>query len=285
MKLEKIHAKLFENKVALEPHIVIDNSWKFQKHTQMGSNKGGIFTDQQGKEFYIKFYRNPLQVESEFAATKVHELMGVKVLPINIAVNQNDEFTKYSGMSKGKIGIMSKFNPNLQILGRRFHEISATDADHLGKSYVAAILCENWDVIGLDVDNQVRDMASKELYSIDHGGSLNFRAQGGDKAFDEHNIKTKDSLRQYSPAKDVFDFVFEKFPEAESSAIRSLKNIQTGQVLDIFKVAGFTNAGKFTRTIMTRVHRLLEHYGHAVSQDEKDAVAKIKDTEGNENMN
>ena len=272
MKLQAIHAKLFESKVELSPHVVIDNSWTFKPHTQMGSNKGGIFIDPNGKEFYIKFYRNPLQVESEFAATKVHELMGVRVLEINIAVNQHDEFTDFSHIQKGKIGILSEFNPNLQILGRRYNQITKSDAEHLGKSYVAAILCENWDIIGLDVDNQVRDVAKGDLYSIDHGGSFEFRAQGGDKAFNAHDIKSQKSLRQYSPAKDVFDHVFTKFPEAETTAITNLKSIKLPMVTKIFQTAGFSNPSRFAKIIMTRVHRLLEHYGHDVSEDEKQEV-------------
>lgn len=277
MKLQALHAKLFENKVELTPHIIIDNSWSFQKHTQMGSNKGGIFTNPEGKEYYIKFYRNPLQVESEFAATKVHELMGVRVLEINIAVNQHDEFSEYCHLPKGKIGILSEFNPNLQILGRRYNQISKADAHHLGKSYVAAILCENWDVIGLDVDNQVRDSEEGHLISIDHGGSFKFRAQGGDKAFDQHNIKTKDSLRQYSPAKDVFNYVFSKFPEAETAAVSALKTIKSTDVVRIFKTAGFHNPSSFAKVIMTRVHRLLEHYGHTVAPEDHAEVAKMED--------
>jgi hypothetical protein len=80
------------------------------------------------------------------------------------------------------------------------------------------------------------------------------------KEYNHHDIKSHKSLRQYSPAKDVFDFVFEKFPEAEANAVARLHLIHHDDVLQIFEDAGFANAGHMADVLMSRVERLLEHY-------------------------
>ena len=267
MKLTQIKQAITESVITesmdIENHAIIDDSWKFTPHSQLGSNPGGLFIDPQGGKHYIKFYKNPKQVVSEYAATKIHELMGVRVLDIKMVVCENKEFIEeyhYRGIHEGSIGILSPWNANLKVLGNRFYQISKQDADHLGKSYIAAVLCENWDIVGLAVDNQVRDEITKELISVDHGGSFHFRAQGGAKNFDHDDIKTKDSLKKYSPASDVFNYVFEKFPEAEANAVARLHLIHHEDVLAIFEDAGFSNAAHMADVVMSRVDSLLEHY-------------------------
>lgn len=268
MKLSQICnfrlAEQVEGAKRYEP-IKVTDQWTFKPHSQLGSNPGGIFTDPDEGVHYIKFYRKAKQVESEYAGTKLHELMGVKVLPIQIAELHNTEFIDYyhgRGIVDGSIGIMSPWNPQLKILGNRFYEITESDADHLGKSYVAAILCENWDIVGMEVDNQVRDAATGDLISVDHGGSFEFRAQGGSKSFEHDDIKTHKTLRQYSPASDVFDHVFNKFPEAELAAIAKLHTLTMRNVKGVFEAAGFANAQHMADVVFSRVKLLLEHYGH-----------------------
>ena len=264
MKLTQIAAQinLMEND-DIKLHQVIDDSWEFKPHSQLGSNPGGLFIGPDGEKHYIKFYKNPKQVESEYAATKIHELMGVRVLDVQIVVCENTEFLEeygYRSIHKGSLGILSPWNPNLKVLGNQFYQITKPDAEHLGRSYIAAILCENWDIVGLEIDNQVRDEITKELISVDHGGSFNFRARGGAKDYNHDDIKSHKSLRQYSPAKDVFDFVFEKFPEAEANAVARLHLIHHDDIVEIFEDAGFANAAHMADVLMSRVDRLLEHY-------------------------
>ena len=72
MKLAQISSQinLMEND-EIRPHQVIDDSWEFKPHSQLGSNPGGLFIGPDGEKHYIKFYKNPKQVESEYAATKI----------------------------------------------------------------------------------------------------------------------------------------------------------------------------------------------------------------------
>lgn len=242
--------------------LVIDDSWGYHQNSQLGSNPGGLFDNQKtGKKVYFKTYKNHKQIAAEYASAKIHELMGVKILPITIAKITNSSFLgEHSDVHPGNFGIASEWNPNLQVLSHNFYQIDEDDANHLGKSYIAAILCENWDVIGLAVDNQLRDVATKELISVDHGGSFHFRAMGGDKDYNHGDIATKETLRQYGAAADVFNFVFEKFPKAETSGLQHLMRIRHGDVQKIFNDAGYPNAAEMTNIVMSRAALLLEHY-------------------------
>lgn len=259
----KLHEQV-EGTNRYEP-VTVTDEWTFKPHSQLGSNPGAIFTDPSGTVHYIKFYRNPKQVESEYAGTKIHEMMGVRVLPIQIAELHNSKFEDYyhgRGIHEGSIGIMSPWNTNLKILGNGFYEINEVDAEHLGKSYIAAVLCENWDIVGMGVDNQVRDTKEGHLISVDHGGSFEFRAQGGGKSFEHSDIKSHQTLRKYSPASDVFDHVFSTFPEAEHAAVAKLHTLNLGKITNVFVAAGFSNASHMAEIVMSRVHMLLEHYDH-----------------------
>ena len=262
---EQAVTKQISESKEIENHTEITNEWKYEPHSQLGSNPGGLFIDPNGKKHYIKFYKNPKQVESEYAATMVHKLMGVRVLDIKIVICENDEFVEdysFRGIHKGSLGILSPWNSGLKVLGDRFYQINKQDAEHLGRSYIAAILCENWDIIGLEIDNQVRDTATKELISVDHGGSFHFRAQGGAKNFEHDDIASHKTLRQFEPASNVFNYVFEKFPEAEHNAVAMLHMIHHEDLVTIFREAGFANAGHMADVVMSRVERLLEHYSH-----------------------
>lgn len=277
MKIQNIRTRLDEAQVVR--HTVIDDTWTYEPHSQLGSNPGGIFTKGNNK-YYVKCYKKVKQTQSEYAGTKIHALMGVKVLPIEMIEMQNKEFIEAHsgfGIKAGMLGIMSPWNPNLRVLGSRYYQISAPDAEHLGRSYIAAILCENWDIIGLVVDNQVRDSVTKELISVDHGGSFEFRAQGGDKQFNHGDINTHRTLRQYSPAKDVFSHVFSKFPDAETNAVRKLHSIRRSAVLNVFKEAGLVAANQLTDIVMSRVKALLEHYGHTYVPEEDEQTQTKKD--------
>ncbi len=176
--------------------LVIDDSWEYHQNSQLGSNPGGLFDNQKtGKKVYFKTYKNHKQIAAEYASAKIHELMGVKILPITIAKITNSAFLgEHSDVHPGNFGIASEWNPNLQVLSHNFYQIDEDDANHLGKSYIAAILCENWDIIGMVVDNQLRDVATKELISVDHGGSFHFRAMGGNKDYRSWRYRHKGNI-------------------------------------------------------------------------------------------
>lgn len=149
--------------------------WKKIKG-QMGSNPGGLYEDESGIRWYVKFLSSKDRMMNELLANKLYELAGAHV-PESKLVNID-----------GEEGLASKYNPSLsqgyaeKLTGGR--EGFAIDA------WLA-----NWDVVGLDYDNMLIDEENK-VHRIDPGGALDYRAQGGRKgpAFGDE-VSELDTLR------------------------------------------------------------------------------------------
>lgn len=65
-------------------------------------------------------------------------------------------------------------------------------SEDVQKGFVADAFLANWDVVGLVYDNIVQ--SEDGFYRIDNGGSLIFRAQGGDKAYSPDSILELQSM-------------------------------------------------------------------------------------------
>ncbi|BCP56275.1 hypothetical protein K32_48920 [Kaistia sp. 32K] len=147
-----------------------------QTGPQGGSNPGGKFKDQDGVEWYCKFPGNEDVAKSEVLAAKLYGAAGVSGQDAKLV------------MKDGKLGIAS-----------RWHDVSKVSpaalakADGVAAGFAADAWLGNWDVVGLGYDNLQLDATGKAM-RIDAGGSLEYRAQGGKKAFG--NVVTEiDSLR------------------------------------------------------------------------------------------
>ena len=66
-------------------------------------------------------------------------------------------------------------------------------SEDVQKGFVADAFLANWDVVGLVYDNIVQ--GEDGFYRIDNGGSLIFRAQGGDKTYSPDSIPELQSMR------------------------------------------------------------------------------------------
>lgn len=221
-----------------------------EKGTQMGSNEGGIHTDSSGQKHYIKHYRNGDQAKVEALTGKIYQHMGIHTLkPQHEMVN-------------GKHSIVTKYNGDLK--GMKPHEFEHLDhkqAGQIGKMYHAAILTKNWDVVGLEHDNIMKNKKTGDLHAIDHGGSFHFRAQGAHKDYDP-NIGEHKSLRNNHEASGhVFSHVFKNHPEAEKSGLDSVRKIDDNHIHGLFKNSGLSNWKELHHNFNERKKKLLAHYG------------------------
>lgn len=145
------------------------DGWK-KVGEQAGSNAGGTFRDESGQDWYCKFPQSEEHVKNELLAAKLYEACGIPVPEVKV-VNQN-----------GKMGIASKIIPDL-----KSDKQSLIDSVHAGGSladgFGADCWLANWDVVGLGYDNAKIDKDGN-VYRIDPGGALLFRAQGTPKGED-----------------------------------------------------------------------------------------------------
>ena len=154
-----------------------DKKWDLIKVSgQLGSNEGGWYEKSTGERFYVKFYENPSQGQAEFVANAIYEKLGIKAVRSEII--QLD----------GREAIASPAVPGAMPASME----AQRDSEDVRKGFVADAFLANWDVVGLVYDNIVQ--SEDGFYRIDNGGSLIFRAQGGDKAYSPDSILELQSM-------------------------------------------------------------------------------------------
>lgn len=155
-----------------------DKKWDLTKVSgQLGSNEGGWYEKPNGERFYVKFYENPSQGQAEFVANAVYAKLGIKAVRSEII--QLD----------GREAIASPAVPEATPANGE----AQGGSEDVQKGFVADAFLANWDVVGLVYDNIVQ--GKDGFYRIDNGGSLIFRAQGGDKAYSPDSIPELQSMR------------------------------------------------------------------------------------------
>jgi hypothetical protein len=156
------------------------NAWK-KISDKKGSNPGGVYTDPEGKKWYVKFPATQDIAKNEVLANKLYAAAGVSV-PVLDLVRINGEIGVASewedGLKKDKAGL-------IQAGIRREFGVDAW----LG----------NWDVVGMEYDNALISPSGR-VVRIDQGGALLYRAQGAPKAAGEFGdtVPEIDTMRSAS---------------------------------------------------------------------------------------
>lgn len=217
--------------------------------SQKGSNPGGTYRDEENNHHYVKTYDNDQQARTEHVTNQIYRHLGINT-PKTQLVHQN-----------GKIALASEYNSSLNRMDPdEFHQTNIHQARQLARMYHGATLTNNYDIVGLEHDNILKDHQGN-LHSIDQGGSMHFRAQGKPKDFG-HDIELHKSLRnpQYIAGK-VFAPTFMKYPSVESDTIHSLNSLKPEHVHKMFADAGVHNGQQHAETILARKKKILDHYG------------------------
>lgn len=126
---------------------------------QKGSNKGGVYKDKEGQEYYVK-YVDPAHAQNEILASRLYALTGTNAVQLKPLTS-----------GQGVEGVASKWKGGL----KKTQKSETTDKDFIVHAWLA-----NWDAVGLDEDNQMVTPEGHTM-TIDVGGSLLYRAQGGPK--------------------------------------------------------------------------------------------------------
>jgi hypothetical protein len=217
--------------------------------TQKGSNPGGIHTDEHGNRYYVKYYQNGDQAKSEALAGKIYDHMGIKTV--------SPSYEKING----RHAVVTPWNNRLsQVHPHQFENLTPDQAEHIGRMYHGAVLTKNWDIVGMDHDNIVKNVDTDALHAVDHGGTFQFRARGGHKDYGP-DIGEHTSLRHNDEASGhVFNSVFEKHPEAEKKALDSVREMDDNHIHGLFKESGLKNWQELHANFMERKKKLLSKY-------------------------
>lgn len=120
-----------------------------------------------GSRWIIKFVREDILAQNEVLAAKLYEHAGVRVPELHLV--------EYEGHNaQMRLAVASRYDDNL-------YRPEFLDGNVLGlmEGFLVDCWLANWDVIGLEYDNIMKDDFG--AVRVDVGGSLLFRAQGAPK--------------------------------------------------------------------------------------------------------
>ena len=172
----------------------LDGSKLMQVSEAMGSNYGGWFENQEGERFYVKIYENPDQGRVEYVANAIYKKLGIKAVQSEIIKVRGQE-------AVASREIPDAFDSSVE---------EQRESADVREGFVADAYLANWDVVGLFHDNIM--MNDDGFYRIDNGGSLIFRARGGDKDYSPDSIPELETMRD---PKNTSGEVFYDLPRAE----------------------------------------------------------------------
>jgi SPP1 gp7 family putative phage head morphogenesis protein len=212
-QMNKINSKRWRDKTGYSKgfNLYPDTEWKPPKEsfgifptsldaleeikTLGGSTGAKLVRDPEtGTQFVLKRGKNPAHIQEEFLTNEMYRALGTKV-PDSRLYNGDTMLSEY-------------------IEGTAFSKLKGADRVraqlHAQGDFVQDALLGNWDVAGLDLDNLLVDK-SGNVWRIDNGAGLRFRAQGAPKgdAFDEWNTELwtlRDATKNKSAA-EVFEHV------------------------------------------------------------------------------
>lgn len=222
------------------------DSWK-QVGPQGGSNPGGKFVDDQGVEWYCKFPGNDDVAKSEVLAAKLYAAAGI--------AGQDAKLIS----KDGQLGIASKWQTVSKL-----SPAALAKADGVAGGFAVDAWLGNWDVIGLEYDNLQVGPDGKAM-RVDAGGSLEYRAQGGKKAFGNHVVEI-DSLRD-AKINPQAAAVFGKMSQADITAsVSKVLGVSDSKIHALVHAFGPGDAAakqKMIDTLITRKADLAEKFPKA----------------------
>jgi hypothetical protein len=131
----------------------------------MGSNPGGLYEGSDGVKRYVKFYKEKAQASCEMLSNSIYNDLGLNA-PTSTLFDDN-----------GKAAFASDYIDGAKTL--KSSGLTPDLAKKVMKGFAADVLLKNWDAIGTGMDNIV--VKGDQVYRIDNGGSLLYRAKAGKK--------------------------------------------------------------------------------------------------------
>lgn len=214
---------------------------------KLGSNEGGVYTDSAGAKFYVKKPKTREHVANEMAAARLYQLAGVNTLKYRDA-GPDHVATEWESLDKNRIANMTP------------EERKAATRDFGVHAWLS-----NWDAAGTGGDNQgIRD---GKPVTLDVGGSLRFRAQGGPKgaAFGP-KVSEIDTMRNASMSPDAARLYGKMSDEELRDSVQRVTEIPDAKIR---KAVG--DDKQLADTLIARKQDLAKHFG-LLAQDSDDAL-------------
>ena len=234
-----------------------DNDWS--EHGDIGpkagTQSGGMYTDKDGQQWYIKHGAESQHVVEDLA-NKIYRHAGINV-PETKLINW-----------KGKVAHASKMLTT-DGGGEVPSSISSSHEDIHDGFFVDALLA-NWDVAGTGDSNLIMDSEGK-IHRIDNGGSLYLKATSGasgeEKSFgsaDDHKTPLSELETYIDPKYDngsTRSSMFKDMPkESKQRAFEKLATLNNTSIADIVHASGIPpyRMDEITKALISRRNNIIQ---------------------------
>jgi hypothetical protein len=222
------------------------SSWKHVGQ-QKGSNPGGIYEDESGQQWYVKFpQQNPEQSRCELLATLIYRELGIPVPEKQLVVG-------HAGWGEASgLGIAGKM-----LNGEHLDPEALAQSPDVLDGFLADAYLGNHDVIGTNGRNVLR-VGDRDV-RIDPGGSLSFRAQGQEKDLLGSAVPEIDSMRdpeQAPNAAPVFGGLTDE--DLKEQAAHLVSALDDTKIHDLVNEAGLS--AKYANALIGRRDAIADRF-------------------------
>ncbi|MBF0350897.1 MAG: NUDIX domain-containing protein [SAR324 cluster bacterium] len=260
------------------------DSLEFVPGSQGGSNPGGKFINKYtGKVYYGKFYANTMQAKSEILAQNIASAFGLEAPKSRIISVMPPPGLIHNAGTGRRMLLLTDYEEGLTSIDLRGKK-TWNQNNELAKHHIVAGLVENWDVVGLSMDNLLQNKDGKFIV-IDSGGSFRFRAQGGPKAYgpDPSAFDTLLNLSMNHQSASVFGPVFNEFTKKNAKQyVNQLTKLTDTKLKALCKEAGFGTDTELINNLIARKHKLIAMLGSYVVMKQatpSDVMQKIESSD------
>lgn len=211
---------------------------------KLGSNEGGVYTDDAGSKFYVKKPATKAHVTNEKTAAKLYQLAGVNTLDYREA-GPDHVVTAWQDLEKNNI---AKF--------------TVAEKKEAAKDFAVHAWLSNWDAAGTGGDNQ--GILNGKPHTLDVGGSLRYRAQGGPKGAAFGNKVTElDTMRNASMSPDAARLFGSMSDDDIKSSIERVTSISDEKIRE-----AVGDDKELADTLIARKQDMAKRFGVSMAQDE-----------------
>ena len=189
-----------------------------------GSNPGGVYKSLSGQECYVKVPKTHVHARVEVLVSKLYKAVGVNSADVCLVTNLEE--TKSGESLDNRIGVASK----LEIIT----DISPSCMAHLPgvwEGFPADAWLANWDV-----ESNLKEITEKHAaFRCNTGGTLFYRAQGGDKDFPSDAVHELQSMKQHTTVfEDIDNTKTKKIMQCVHDIVNLDDSVMAGLVHECF---------------------------------------------------
>lgn len=247
---------------------VYNTSDWIQVGEQSGSNEGGLFEDPDGNRYYVKKPKSESHARNEALASAFYEEAGVL----------------YGGVYLGKDAdgntvLVSPIVPNSSPDFKDRYVVDPNIKQKAQEDFVFDAWLRNWDSVGLNFDNMIT--VGDDVYRIDPGGALLYRAQGAEKPTPMGpEVDEIDSLRDPTvnpQAAEIFgDMTDEQLAES-AQKVANISPEKIDELVDAFFDGDAETAEMLKDTLKQRRQNIIDRFNLGEEVVEEESSSSISD--------